>query len=74
MAAIDLTRLDVETLDGGEAYVAGQKLHWRGRRFRVAMVKSLLPGYTQVVLDPIDRRGLPVSVPSTDLADAVPAS
>ena len=51
----------------------GDHIRWSGHRFQVVDVAPLAPGYEQVVLAPLDRRGLPVSLPAHDLVDAIPA-
>ena len=48
------------------------RLIWGGRRYEVVDVARLADDYEQVVLKSLSRRaGLPLSVPATDLIDAV---
>lgn len=70
---MSLNYIDIRqsTPEEGAGYRSGDRVEWRGHRFEIVDVAGLAPGYFQVLLQELDRKSLPISIPASDLADAV---
>jgi hypothetical protein len=66
-AVIDLREEDIVGALPAGGVAAGTRLEWAGGLYEVVDVVEVVPEYYQLVLRPLDRRGLPISVSSDDL-------